>query len=569
MPKPFKLASPRPLPPDAEFIDHDGKPHARLKWKGRTTLFPLTKDGRNYLRPSKSWYFKSRDGNGIVRRVKGFADLKATEQLAAEMERTASRVRVGIIDPAEAQARRPLTEHLKDYAAALEAKGDSPDHISKTIGRIGALCRGAGFVFPRDADAGKASGWLNTLRRNRIPVALPAGDSFTPAAAAKLLGISGVAVSSAVKRLTLAAAGNGKARLYPRATVEALVLNRAKGCGPETANHYVRAVRGFFRWLVKANRLGSNPLESLTLLNTALDVRHARRELTAEELQTLLGGTRASANAFRGLTGEDRYHLYLLAAGTGFRANALANLTPADFDWTEATVTLAARFNKSRKTKVQPIPLDVADAIRDYLTGKPANALVWGGTWSSGCTGAEMLRRDLEAAGIAYAVDGPDGPEYADFHALRHTYLTMLGRNGVDLRTAQELAGHSTPELTARYTHRRLHDLAGAVSKLPNLVPPMPIPVEIPLRMTGTDGDSGVPKGVPPGVPRGVPTGGIRPHRNAPMCTLSVFGGGSDDPHEPLEKVGTGAEKHRSASIGINGASRIRTENQGIMSPLL
>ena len=49
--------------------------------------------------------------------------------------------------------------------------------------------------------------------------------------------------------------------------------------------------------------------------------------------------------------------------------------------------------------------------------------------------GAEMLRRDLEDAGIAYAVDGPDGPEYADFHALRHTYLTMLGRNGVDLRT--------------------------------------------------------------------------------------------------------------------------------------
>ena len=24
-------------------------------------------------------------------------------------------------------------------------------------------------------------------------------------------------------------------------------MNRAKGCGPETANHYVRAVRGFFR----------------------------------------------------------------------------------------------------------------------------------------------------------------------------------------------------------------------------------------------------------------------------------------------------------------------------------
>src|SRR5262245_39469217 len=34
---------------------------------------------------------------------------------------------------------------------------------------------------------------------------------------------------------------------------------------------------------------------------------------------------------FHGLTGEDRYALYL-TANTGFRANALANLTPADFD---------------------------------------------------------------------------------------------------------------------------------------------------------------------------------------------------------------------------------------------
>ena len=53
------------------------------------------------------------------------------------------------------------------------------------------------------------------------------------------------------------AAGHGKARKFPRATVEAIVTNRARGCGPETVNHYVRAVRGFFRWLVKAKRIGS------------------------------------------------------------------------------------------------------------------------------------------------------------------------------------------------------------------------------------------------------------------------------------------------------------------------
>jgi hypothetical protein len=38
-------------------------------------------------------------------------------------------------------------------------------------------------------------------------------------------------------------------------------------------------------------------------------------------------------------------------------------------------------------------------------------------------------------------------------------------------RTQQELAGHSTPLLTARYSHRRLQDLAGAVEKLPAFLP--------------------------------------------------------------------------------------------------
>ena len=74
-----------------------------------------------------------------------------------------------------------------------------------------------------------------------------------------------------------------------------------------------------------------------------------------------------------------------------------------------------------------------------------------------------MLRDDLEAVGIPYSVEGPVGPLFVDVHALRHMYLTLGGRAGIDLRTLQELAGHSTSRLTERYTHRRLYDLTGAV----------------------------------------------------------------------------------------------------------
>lgn len=263
------------------------------------------------------------------------------------MERKASRVRSGYSDPGDEHARRPLTEHLTDYAAFLESKGDTPEHVAKTVALVSAMCAGAGFVFPRDVDAAKAAGWLNALRRDGQPVELPAGvDSFSPKSAAALLGITTSAVGKNLRRRGFTATGIGKTRRIPRAAVEAMAQAASRGTGPEQCNHYVRAAKGFTRWLTRTRRIGANPLETLTLLNTATDVRHGRRELSAEELRALLVGTRASGLSFRGLTGNDRYVLYLTAAGTGFRANALANLTPADFDLGDApTVTQAARFN--------------------------------------------------------------------------------------------------------------------------------------------------------------------------------------------------------------------------------
>ena len=83
----------------------------------------------------------------------------------------------------------------------------------------------------------------------------------------------------------------------------------------------------------------------------------------------LLQATRASDRIVRGLAGPDRYHLYATACGTGFRASALASLMPESFDLDAdpPTVTLATRKNKSRKLKVQPLPPDVVNLLRDYL----------------------------------------------------------------------------------------------------------------------------------------------------------------------------------------------------------
>src|SRR6516225_2404599 len=76
---------------------------------------------------------------------------------------------------------------------------------------------------------------------------------------------------------------------------------------------------------------------------------------------------------------------------------------------------------------------------------------------------------------------------YADFHALRHSFITMVGKAGVSPREHQNLARHSTYALTSRYSHSRFYDLTAAVQGLP-IPPGKPGPEMQALAATGTDG---------------------------------------------------------------------------------
>jgi hypothetical protein len=78
---------------------------------------------------------------------------------------------------------------------------------------------------------------------------------------------------------------------------------------------------------------------------------------------------------------------------------------------------------------------------------------------------SKMMRLDLERAGISYR---DEEGLFADFHANRHTFISNLSRAGVPLATAQKLARHSDPKLTAnRYTHLGLDIEAQAIASLP------------------------------------------------------------------------------------------------------
>jgi integrase len=274
-----------------------------------------------------------------------------------------------------------------------------------------------------------------------------------------------------------------------------------------------------------------NPLAHLSGGNVKLDRRHDRRPLSAEELHCVLGAAWKSDRAFRGLSGRDRHFLDLTAVYNGFRARELASLTPEAFALGAAgpEVTLGAAFAKNKKTAMQPLPPEVAEALRGYLVEKPAGLPVWPGGWTD--KAAEMFQTDLEAAGIPYVIDGHGGPLYADFHALRHTFIAFLDKSGATLKEAMQLARHSDPKLTmAVYGRAQLRDLHGAVAKMPALLSPDRPDT---LAATGTDGQS-VMDPPPPLAPLlavapDLGCGSVRRHEHA-----SMEEGVPGDCHNPL-----------------------------------
>lgn len=194
------------------------------------------------------------------------------------------------------------------------------------------------------------------------------------------------------------------------------------------------------------------------------------------------------------------------ATATGFRASELASLTPESFDLAGELplVRVKSSCTKNRKEAVQPLPEDVAEILKEFTGSKSAGERIWPGRWALDHKASFLIKADLDKAREGWIAEAWNNPKeqmkrkasdflayqdaegrFADFHALRHTYLTMLGKLGLAPREHQDLARHSTYAMTARYTHTRLTDLGRAVQGL--TLPQDPVRSEA-AAATGTDG---------------------------------------------------------------------------------
>ena len=443
----FRPPYTKAFPPEVKILKlgkKKGKPVALIAWPdGKREVVRTNRAGTRMVCLSKTWHIRYYLPSGERKKVKGFRDKKATEVKAAELERRAARLAAGLVDPAEEHAKRPLAEHAEDYRRYLAAKGNTADYVAKTFGRLMACLTGCRFV-------------------------------------------------------TIADVG-------PSAVLSFLADLRAAGKALKTTNEYLLAIKGFCRWLRRDRRIIFNPLDGLPRLASKgdADIQHARRDFSPEELGRILDAARQSDKSIRKLPGIDRHFLYLTACATGFRARELASLTPESFKLAGdcPTVKVQSSCTKNKKQAEQPLPLDVAGCLREYLAGKPSGLPVWPGKWQSRAflmiqadmkrarqtwlSGFQDARQRAEAEQSDFLAYCDSQDRYADFHALRHSYITMVGKTGVSPREHQDLARHSTYALTSRYTHSKFYDLAAAVQGLPI---PTSGAKSITLAATGTEG---------------------------------------------------------------------------------
>jgi integrase len=518
---------------------------------------------------SEKWYGEYRDAQGTLRRVALCKDKAAAQTKLYENETRAERQSVGRIDRYDEHGRCHLTRHVEDFEQQLVADGDTPAHVQQTISRLRAVFNGCGFTRLGDLSASRAATWLHAARQRPAVIAGPEGVAKKYGEIAAAFGVSVHAVGLWKRRgapITQRTA-NDLGAIHRWRVEEGLV---GEGIGIGTSNHYVRALKSFGNWLFSDERWPKNPFTQLEPLNVEVDVRRERRTLTADDFAQLVATAHKSEFSFRGLSGLDRELLYIVASTTGLRAAELASLTVASFDLdgVPPTVTVDAGYSKRRRRDELPLRTDVVDMLRPVLTllqSGPGgrDTQLWPGGWVG--RSAEMLRGDLAVAGIPYLDDA--GCVF-DFHAIRGLFVTALIEAGVNIKTVQKLARHSSEALTLdRYARVQGLNLAAAVEQLPRLPKPAP-ELTSDLQATGTDEPA-------PNFVTGYVTGNVTESDALPCPALSGDGvttvlGELDGDATTLVSPRVSDSSCPTKSRGVrNRAARTRTGNQRIMSPLL
>ena len=201
---------------------------------------------------------------------------------------------------------------------------------------------------------------------------------------------------------------------------------RPRKLAQTTISRRISAVRSFVRATLGPARVPDLPLSG----RRRRRLPHAPRQHETDEL---LAGLEAE-----GALGVRNRALFELVYSAGLRSQEAVDLMLADVDWEQELVRVRGKGGKER---IVPLGEEAAYQLRRYLEdARPQLA--------RGATNALFLSargRALDTSTLRRVLPNP--------HRLRHAFATHLLEGGADLRTIQELLGHSSLSTTQVYSH--------------------------------------------------------------------------------------------------------------------
>lgn len=212
-----------------------------------------------------------------------------------------------------------------------------------------------------------------------------------------------------------------------------------RGLKKASSARKLAGLRTFFRWLCREGILTRNPARALLSPRTE---KRIPTHLEESEVATLLDLPGEGIVAVRG-----RALLELLYA-TGLRCAELVSLDLGEVDFEARMVRVVG---KGRKERVVPFGGRARDAVRAWLPlrealspGSEALFLNQRGGRLTDRSVRGLVSNRIRQVAITRRVSP---------HTLRHSFATHLLERGADLRTIQELLGHTSLSTTQRYTH--------------------------------------------------------------------------------------------------------------------
>ena len=230
----------------------------------------------------------------------------------------------------------------------------------------------------------------------------------------------------------------------------------AAGAAPSTIARRSAAVRTFLRWARRTGRISSDPALRLGAPRKGRTLPGVLKPGEANQLMDLAAVAADDADPVHV---RNRAILELLYA-SGMRVGELTGL---DVDDVDLPGRVARVLGKGAKERTVPFGAPAAEALTAWLDqGRPQLATAESGpALFLGRRGKRVDQRQVRTVVHDLLAHLPDAADLGP-HGLRHSAATHLLEGGADLRTVQELLGHTSLATTQIYTHVSVDRLRAA-----------------------------------------------------------------------------------------------------------